>query len=194
MFPESQRRDESDFAIGKYNPHIFASSLYREGSKMNKKQFLIVIISVSISSFLGGAFIQFIFHAPAALAKESVRSSTGTVIKAHKILLTNPKGQVRASLSLENPGLIDERPALTFFDKDGKSRASLYLGNHDSPEMVFYDKNGTNRFNFGLAPAGNAGLNINSGESKKMIDLNTSTGIPEISVWGKNTGFRWAPP
>jgi len=161
---------------------------------MNKKQFLIVIIFVLISSFLGGALVQFIFHAPAVIAKERVRSSTGTVIKANKILLINPKGQIRASLSLENPGLKNERPALTFFDKDGKSRASLYLGNHDSPEMVFYGKNGTNRFNFGLAPAGNAGLSITSGEFKKMIDLDTSSGIPEISVWGKNTGFRWAPP
>ncbi|MCX5908681.1 MAG: hypothetical protein NTY64_16270 [Deltaproteobacteria bacterium] len=161
---------------------------------MNKKQFLIVIIFVLISSFLGGAFVQFIFHAPAVIAKEGVRSSTGTVIKANKILLINPKGQIRASLSLENPGVKDERPALTFFDKDGKSRASLYLGNQDSPEMVLYDKNGTNRFNFGLGPAGNAGLNITSGELKKMLELDTSSGIPEISVWGKNTGIRWAPP
>ena len=116
-----------------------------------------------------------------------------TVSTLRKSVL-NQKGQIRASLSLGNPGLRDERPALTFFDKDGKSRASLYLGNHDSPEMVFYDKNGTNRFNFGLAPAGNAGLSITSGEFKKMIDLDTSSGIPEISMWGKNTGLRWAPP
>jgi hypothetical protein len=161
---------------------------------MNKKQFLIVLISVLFSSFLGGAFVQFILHAPAVIAKESVKASTGTVIKANKIFLINQKGQVRASLSLENPGLIDERPALTFFDKDGKYRASLYLGNHDSPEIVFYDKNGTNRLNFGLAPAGNAGLSINSVELKKMIDVDTSSGIPVVSVWGKNTGFRWSPP
>jgi hypothetical protein len=161
---------------------------------MNQKQFLMVIISVIIASFLGGAFVQFIFHSPEVIAKERVTSPPGTVIKANKILLINPKGQVRASLSLENPGLKDERPALTFFDKDGKARASLHLGNQDSPEMVFYDKNGTNRFNVGLAPAGNAGLSITSGELKKMIDLDTSSGIPEISVWGKNTGLRWAPP
>jgi hypothetical protein len=161
---------------------------------MNKRQFLIAIIFVFASSFLGGAFVQFVFQAPAVIAKESPKPSAPPVIRTNKILLTNHRGQVRASLSLENPGSIDERPALTFFDKDGKPRASLYLGNQDSPEMVFLDKNGTNRFNFGLAPSGNAGLSINSSELKKMIDVDTSSGIPVVSVWGKNTGFRWSPP
>jgi hypothetical protein len=181
-------------AIQKFPCGVAASPLHRERSKMNKKQFLIIIFSVLISSFLGGAFVQYVFQAPAVIAKESVRPSTGTVIKANKFLLINQKGQVRASLSLENSGLVDERPALTFFDKDGKSRASLYLGNHDSPEIVFYDKNGANRFNLGLSPAGNAGLSINSVELKKMIEVDTSSGIPVVSVWGKNTGFRWSPP
>lgn len=161
---------------------------------MEKKQFGALIISVLISAFLGGALVQLIFQAPPVIAKEPVKPSTGTVIKASKIILVNPKGQTRASLSLENPGLKDERPALTFFDKDGKSRASFYLGSQDSPEMVLYDKNGTNRFNFGLAPGGNAGLGINSGDLKKMIEVDTSSGIPVISVWGKNTGIRWSPP
>jgi hypothetical protein len=161
---------------------------------MNKKQFLMLSIFVLISSFLGGAFVQYIFYAPAVIAKESVRPSSGTVIKANRILLTNQKGQIRASLSLDSPGLKDERPALTFFDRDGKSRASFYLGNNDSPEMIFYDKNGNNRFNFGLAPAGNAGLNINGGNHKKLVDLETSSDIPVITIWGENVGTRWSPP
>jgi hypothetical protein len=161
---------------------------------MQKKQFFILLIAVLISSFIGGAFVQYVFYTPAVLAKESVWSSTGTVIKANRILLTNPKGQIRASLSLESPGSRDERPALTFFDKDGKTRASLYLGSQDSPEMILYDKIGTNRFNFGLAPAGNAGLNINSGNSKKLVELDTSSGIPVLTIWGENVGTRWSPP
>lgn len=199
--PLSQHQGHGDAKGGQLSSHkgrppitSVSRRLYRKGSKMNKKQFLILIMSVLISSFLGGAFVQFIFHAPAVIAKESLRSSIGTVIKANKFLLTNQKGLIRASLSLESPGLKDEHPALTFFDKDGKSRASFYLGNHDSPEMVFYDKNGTNRFNFGLAPAGNAGLSINSGKFKKLIELDTSSDIPVITIWGENTGMRWAPP
>jgi len=159
---------------------------------MNRKQFLVVIIFGSISSFLGGAFVQFIFHPPEVIAKESVRSPT--VMKANQFLLTNQKGQIRASLSLENPGGKGEGPALTFFDKDGKPRAIFYLGNGDSPEMVLYDKNGTNRFSFGLAPAGNAGMTVNNGNYEKLLDVNTSSGIPVIMVRGEHTSIRWAAP
>ena len=75
-------------------------------------------------------------------------------MKANKFLLTNPKGQIWASLSLDSFGEKDERPALILFDKDGKPRATMFLGNSDPPELALYDKNGTNRFNFGLTPAG----------------------------------------
>jgi hypothetical protein len=94
---------------------------------MYKKQFLIVIISVLFSSFLGGAFVQFISHAPAVIAEESVRPSTGIVIKATKILLTNQKGQIRASLSLENPELTDEYPALKISNHSQSRGFSCFL-------------------------------------------------------------------
>ncbi len=159
---------------------------------MDYKKYLILIVFVSISSFLGGMFAQFIFHPPDVIAKESVRPST--VLKAGKFLLTNQKGQIRASLSLENFGGKDERPALTFFDRDGKPRVSLYLGNGDSPEMGFYDRNGASRFNFGLAPAGNAGMTVNDGNYEKLLDVNTSSGIPVITVRGEHTSIRWSAP
>ncbi len=161
---------------------------------MNKRQFLILTMCVSICSFIGGAFVQYIIYAPAASAKESVRSPAGTIIKANRFLLTNQQGKIRASLSLESQGEKDEHPALTFFDRDGKSRTSFFLGNDDSPEIIFYDKNGLNRFNFGLGPAGHAGLSINSSKSKKMIELDTSSGIPVMTVWGEHAGMRWTPP
>jgi hypothetical protein len=163
-----------------------------KGSKMNKKQFLLVLIFVSISSFLGGALVHFIFHPPEGIAKEDVRSST--VMKANKFLLTNEKGQIRASLSLDSFGGKDERPALIFYGKDGKARAIFYLGNSDSPEMVLYDKNGTNRFNLGLAPAGHAGISVNNGNLEKLLDVNTSSGIPVIMVRGDHTSIRWSAP
>ena len=159
---------------------------------MNQKQFLIAIILISISSFLGGAFVQLILNPPDVMAKESARSST--VIRANKFLLTNPKGQIRASLSLDSFGGKDEGPALTFFDRDGKPRAIVYLGKSDSPEMVLYDKNGTNRFNFGLAPAGNAGMTVNNGNFEKLLDVNTSSGVPVITVRGEHTSIRWTAP
>ena len=159
---------------------------------MNKRQFLLVMICVSISSFLGGTLVQFVFPPSEVVAKESAKSSS--VVKAGRILLINPKGQIRASLSLDNPGGKDERPALTFFDRDGKSRAVFFLGNSDSPEMALYDKSGTNRFNFGLAPAGNAGMTVNNGNLEKLLDVNTASGIPVIMVRGEHTSIRWTAP
>ena len=161
---------------------------------MSKKQFLVAIFSVIISSFLGGAFIQYIFQTQAVSAKESPRPSPGPVLKANKFLLINPKGEVRASLSLDAAGGKEERPALTFYDKEGKARALLFLGNSDSPEMIFYDKAGTNRFNFGLAPTGNAGMTVNNGRYEKLLDLNTSSGIPVITVRGEHASIRWSAP
>ena len=159
---------------------------------MNRKQFLLVIIFVSISSLLGGALVHFIFHPPEVIAKETARPAS--VVKAGKILLTNSKGQIRASLSLDSFGGKDERPAFILYDKEGKPRATLFLGNSDSPEMALYDKNGTNRFNFGLAPAGNAGMSVSNGNLEKLLDLNTSSGIPVITVRGEHTSIRWSAP
>jgi hypothetical protein len=70
----------------------------------------------------------------------------------------------------------------------------MFLGNSDSPEMALYDKNGTNRFNFGLAPAGNAGMTVNNGNYEKLLDVNTSSGIPIITVRGEHTSIRWSAP
>jgi len=159
---------------------------------MNKRQLFTVITFVSLSSFLGGGLVQFIVNPPQVSAKEASRPSP--VIRAGKILLTNPKGQIRASLSLDASGGKDEQPGLTFYDKDGKRRAVFFLGNGDSPEMILYDRNGVNRFNFGLAPAGNAGMTVNNGNFEKLLDVNTASGIPVITVRGEHTSIRWAAP
>lgn len=163
-----------------------------EESVMSKRHFFLAIIFISLSSFLGGGLVQFIANPPQVIAKESARPST--VIKAGKILLTNPKGQIRASLSLDTPGGKDEQPGLTFYDRDGKRRATLFLGNGDSPEMILYDRNGINRLNFGLAPAGNAGMTVNNENSEKLLDVNTASGIPVITVRGEHTSIRWTAP
>jgi len=63
--------------------------------------------------------------------------------------------------------------AIHLVDEKNKIRASFYLGIHDSPNLVLYDKQGTNRFNFGLAPAGNPGMNFNDEKFNKLIDIYT---------------------
>ena len=159
---------------------------------MNKKQFAVLLMFVIISSFLGGAMVQFIFGGAHLIAKE--RAISFHVIKASQFLLINKNGKIRASLSLEDSGGKNERPAFSLYDQNGKSRADLYLGIHDSPQMIFYDKNGKNRFHIGLSAAGNAGMNINNGKSEKLLELDTSSGIPLITVRGEHTMIHWTAP
>ena len=118
---------------------------------MNKKQFVVLLMFVTISSFLGGAMVQFIFGDANSMAKE--RAISFHVIKASHFLLVNKNGKICASLSLEDPGGKNERPAFSLYGQDGRSRAVFYLGILDSPQMIFYDKNGKNRFHIGLAAA-----------------------------------------
>ena len=66
--------------------------------------------------------------------------------------------------------------------EDGKVRAKFYLGIHDTPQLIFYDKDGNNRFNVGLAAAGNAGMSFNDENFEKLIDLDTKFGRASISV------------
>ena len=159
---------------------------------MNKKQFVVLLMFVTISSFLGGAMVQFIFGVANSMAKE--RAISFHVIKASHFLLVNKNGKICASLSLEDPGGKNERPAFSLYGQDGRSRAVFYLGILDSPQMIFYDKNGKNRFHIGLAAAGNAGMNINNGKSEKLLELDTSSGIPMMTVRGENTIIHWSAP
>ena len=159
---------------------------------MNKRQFVVLLMFVVISSFLGGAMVQFIFGDANLIAKE--RAISFHVIKAGQFLLVNQKGKIRASLSLGDPGGKNERPAFSLYDQYGRSRAVFYLGIQDSPQMIFYDKNGKNRFHIGLAAAGNAGMNINNGKSEKLLELDTSSGIPIMTVRGEHTMIHWSAP
>ena len=47
---------------------------------------------------------------------------------------------------------------------------------------LFYDKDGNNRFNVGLAAAGNAGMSFNDENFEKLIDLDTKLGYGNIYV------------
>ena len=133
---------------------------------MNKKQFGILLLAVIFSSFLGGAAIQYFGLGATVIAKE------------HTV------------------GRFEEVRAKTIYlvGQEDKIRASFYLGNHDSPQLVLYDKNGTNRFNFGLAPAGNPGLSFNDASSNKLIDIDTSYDNASINIKDSKKNIIWRAP
>lgn len=133
---------------------------------MNKNQFCILLLAVIFASFAGGATVQFIGIGSTVNAKEPI------------------------------VGRFDEIRTKTIFlvGKEDKIRASFYLGNNDSPELVLYDKDGTNRFNFGLAPAGNPGLSFNDANFNKLIDIDTSYENASISIMNSKKDIIWKAP
>ncbi len=132
---------------------------------MNQKQFIILLIAVIISSFLGGMSIQLATIASPVTAKDSV----------------NYSNEIRTK-------------ALHLIGQDSKVRASFYLGVHDAPQFVLYDKEGTNRFNFGLAPAGNPGMSFNDDGFNKIIDIDTSYNRARVSIWDSQKNIVWQSP
>ncbi|MBS3906643.1 MAG: hypothetical protein KGZ49_06365 [Syntrophaceae bacterium] len=132
---------------------------------MNKRQFTILLIAVIISSFLGGMSIQ----------------------------LVNVASSVSAKESLNYPDEIKTK-ALHLISQDNKVRASFYLGLHDAPELVLYDREGTNRFNLGLAPAGNPGMSFNDNGFNKLIDINTAYNRASVSIWDSQKNIVWQAP
>jgi lipopolysaccharide export LptBFGC system permease protein LptF len=132
---------------------------------MNKRQFSIVLIAVIVSSFFGGIFIQFLNISPPILAKDS--KNYFEEIKTKAIYLVG---------------------------KDDKIRARFYLGIHDTPQLILYDKQDINRFNFGLAAAGNPGMSFINEKLETIINLDTKGGKASITIGDPKGKAIWRAP
>jgi hypothetical protein len=132
---------------------------------MNGKQFLIVLIAVIISSFVGGMSAQILTQNGAAFA-EGTRGFQEEI----------------------------KTKALHLVGENEKVRASFYLGAHGSPQIVLYDKEGTNRLNAGLSPAGNPGVSLNDENFNTLINLDTKYGHPDISISSSENKLLWRVP
>ena len=64
----------------------------------------------------------------------------------------------------------------------GEVKVSFYINSGKAPEFVMYDRSGTNRFNFGLAPAGNPGMKFNDSDFNPLITIDTADDKPSITV------------
>lgn len=132
---------------------------------MNKKQFIILLIAVVVSSFLGGMSLQLISFVPSVIAKEYVKYPDEIKTKA-----------------------------LHLIGQDNKVRASFYLGMHDAPQLILFDKEGNNRFNFGLAPAGNAGMAFKDNAFNTLLDIDTVSNRARIAIWDSQKNIVWLSP
>ena len=123
------------------------------------------MIAAIVSSFLGGMFVQLLNINPLGFAKES--GSYFTEIRTKAIHLVG---------------------------QDDKIRGSFYLGLYDSPSLILYDKKGTNRFNFGLAPAGNPGMTFNNENFNNLLELDTKYNRSTITLWDNHRRIVWHAP
>jgi hypothetical protein len=133
--------------------------------KKTRHQFIVILGSAIISSFLGGMIGNFIFSVSSLHAK--VKAEYFQKIRTKTIHLVG---------------------------KNNKIRASFYLGVHDNPELVLYDSKGTNRFNFGLAPAGNPGMTFNNDDFQKVLEFGTKYGHPKIELLDGQNSIVWKAP
>jgi len=112
---------------------------------MRKFTFFYLLLIVFVSSFLGGAFVQYLnIHAV------SHASQTEDIL-----------GELRTK-------------AIHLIGEGDTVRASFFIDSNNAPSLVMYDEKGTNRFSLGLAEAGNPRMTFNHQNSKKLIAIGTS--------------------
>ena len=132
---------------------------------MRTNHFQIILIAVIASSFLGGMMVQLLNISPLVIAKEH--------------------GDYFAEIRTKAVHLVGQ---------NNKIRASFYLGLHDSPQLILYDKEGTNRFNFGLAPAGNPGMVFNNESFTTLLEFDTKYNRATIALRDTQGKLVWQVP
>jgi hypothetical protein len=117
---------------------------------MTKKQFTILLITVAMSAWLGGAVMTWLqSQAHAAASGNGAKS-----VLASELNLVDQKGRVRAQLAFRQVQGA-QQPGLFLYGPDGKERVGLTLLGEDSmPAMAFSESNGDTRLWLGLNSKG----------------------------------------
>ncbi len=125
---------------------------------MSRKQFLIMLVVMSVFGVIGGFLSNRLLSERIASAAE-MGFTTGeqvdfsSAFRTQKIELIDSSGKVRASLGVTDNGL----PALIFFDKDNTVSAVLGLTNEYCPALILQGKGGS-KINLSLGADGSSSL------------------------------------
>ena len=98
---------------------------------MTRLQFAILVVTVIVSSFLGGAMSERLFSGGIAGAQPKMNE-----VSAEQFLLLDKDGKARAGLGLDAKGEV----GLVLTSKDGGRR--LYLSPDDQKTLKLTDRNG----------------------------------------------------
>ncbi len=117
---------------------------------MSKKQFAVLLVTILLSSMLGGALMSW-WQAQAQAAPSRAGAKR---ILASEVNLVDADGKVRAQLGFRQvQGVL--QPGLFLYGPDGKERVGLtLLGANDRPALALSDANGDTRIWLGLNAKG----------------------------------------
>jgi len=141
--------------------------------------FLIVIIGSAL--LMGQARPPLDRPLPPTSSTRPAEAPREGVVRAESFILTDDKGQERASLVTDGGGSV----FLVLFDKNGKPRADLQVNNY-GPSLNFYDPNAKPRVAIGSTTLVASHVNKDG-----IVERNTPSSIVMFDAVG---GLVWRTP
>ena len=155
-----------------------------EARERSYKRVLLLLAIASFATILIGQARPAIRQEPVRFP-EATRAATQTPqegkIRAEAFILTDDKGQERASLVTDGGGSV----FLVLFDKNGKARADFQVNNY-GPSLNFYDPNAKPR-----VVVGSTTMVASHVSSNGIIERNTPSSIVMFDAGGQ---LVWRTP
>ncbi len=120
-----------------------------------------------LEGIVAAAAVLWALTAPGLLERRAAGAAPVPVVRAAAVEIVDATGRVRAVLDAAG-----RRPALVFYDTDGRRRLSLALGLQGNPELVLSDSGGQPRL---LLRAGY--------ERAAEVQIADAAGRPRAGLW-----------
>ena len=161
---------------------------------MGGKNFIVLVLIVIISGFIGGAFSDHIFNrgaqannkSPKAITARAFnlvdkegkpRASLGFSVEGHPILaFSNTSGKVVAYF-----GVANSQPMIGFEDQQGRMRLTIGLDQDGYPDIFFYDDIKKPKMGIAVGRNGQPGIILYDKENAPRMTLSVRDKSPRIA-------------
>ena len=163
---------------------------------MGGKKFIVLILIVMVSGFMGGAFSDHIFNKGA-----QANNKSSNAVNARAFNLVDKNGKPRASLGFSEEGYptllfsntsgkvvayfgvgAESKPMIGFDDKQGKTRLTMALDNDDgTPAIFFYDGFKKPKMGIAVGRNGEPGIILYDKESIPRMAVAVQDKSPRIA-------------
>lgn len=142
---------------------------------MNTRQYLLLVLLMTVASFLGGAAAIFIFDGGSALAEaDKVAFDT---ITTKQLLIEDDSGKVRIGL-----GVFNDAALIQLYDRSGKPCA-LLCSPEKGPALQLHDASGTARAELGIYEETPTLKLFDKHSIKPRISVGAAKGYPVVSLF-----------